>query len=76
VVPPDLVVRDVAVFLRQMLEKEDWIRGSEPAERKPKEVSLKTRREVILAAPGHLVRWNIVPGCSSHLLSLLVAAGS
>src|SRR5579864_3616520 len=35
VIPPDLVMGDVAVFLSQVLEQKDRIRGTKPAEGEP-----------------------------------------
>ncbi len=72
VVPSDFVVRDVAVFLGQLLKKQDGIRGAELAESEPEEVLLKAGRVVICRGAGDVALGYAVPGCSCHLLSLLV----
>ena len=57
VIPSDLVVRDVAVGVGQVLEQQDGIRGAKPAEGKPEEITLEAGREAVsrvLAAPPML----------------------
>ena len=57
-VPTDLVMRDVAVFLRQVLKENNGISRAKAAECEPKQVSLKTSRKSVrplIAIPTHLV---------------------
>ena len=57
-VPTDLVMRDVAVFLRQVLKENNGISRAKAAESEPKQVSLKTPRKSVrpfTAIPTHLV---------------------
>ncbi len=47
VIPPDLVVRDVAVFLNQMLKQENRVGGTKPAPGKPQQIALKPGRKAV-----------------------------
>src|ERR1700722_10534245 len=71
VVPSNLVMRDVAVFLGQVLKEQDRIRGAESAERKPQEISLEAGRKAVLDRAPHVVPRNIVSGGSCHRSSVL-----
>ena len=47
VVPSDFVVRDVAVFLGQMLKQQDGIRRTKPAEGEPEQIALEAGRKAV-----------------------------
>jgi hypothetical protein len=68
VIPSNLVVRDVAIFLRQVLEQHDWIRGTKPAEGEPEQVPLEAGREVVSPFAGAVSQ--IILSGGYHLASL------
>src|ERR1700733_866388 len=74
VIPPDLVVGDIAIPLRQVLKQQNGIRGTKSAERKPEEIPLETGRKAVLHGPAHLIPGNAVPGCSCHFCQRLAAS--
>ena len=71
VMPSNFVVRDVAVFLGQVLKQQDRIRRTKLAEREPEEVPLEAGRKAIRGGPGRIVVGQIIPGRGCHLVSLL-----
>src|SRR5205814_510364 len=71
VVPSDFVMRDVAIFVREVLEQKNRIRRAKTAKGKPKQISLKTgRKAVIRRSTNVMLRW-FIPDCRRHLFSLL-----
>ena len=46
-VPPDLVMRDVAVFLNEMLEQKNRIGRTKPAPGEPQQIALKAGRKAV-----------------------------
>ena len=70
VIPSDLVMGNVAVGLRQMLEKNDGILRAEFAQGEPEQVALETMREAIRAwFRGWITNMILYGGC--HGLSLV-----
>jgi hypothetical protein len=74
-VPADLVVGDVSVFLSQMLEEKDGIRRTKPAERKPEQIALEAGREVVTRGPAVTLSHFVSSG-RCHLVSVNLVQGS
>ena len=71
VIPSDFVVRDVAIFLGQVLKQKNGIGRAKLAESKPEQIALKAGREAVGRRPAHVVAWARCCGCRCHSFSVL-----
>jgi hypothetical protein len=71
VIPSDLVVRNVTVFLGQVLKQQNRIRGAKPAKGEPQKISLKAGREAVIRGAAHVIARHVIASRSCHLESLL-----
>ena len=71
VMPPNFVVRDVAILPSEVLKEQNRIGGTELAKREPEQISLEAGRKAVLTRHGHIVPRHIIPGRSCHPVSLL-----
>src|SRR5579864_2409330 len=73
-IPPNLVVGDVAVFMDEMLEQENGVGRTKPAPRKPQQIALKTRRKAVFRLLGSGVA-DVIPCSSRHFDRVSVGSG-
>jgi hypothetical protein len=71
VMPPDFVVRDVAILPSEVLKEQNRIGGTELAKCEPEQISLEAGRKAVLDRPGLIVPRYTIPGRRCHPVSLL-----